>query len=444
MDINFILDKMRESGNQLALVSDERDFSFADVLDKYEKAKESLNEFQIKPGDIVALCADYTPVSIACMLALIERDVVLVPMARTSKNIEFYLKISEAGFYINIVNEQLNLRKLDTIVEHPMLVKLIKGKKPGLILFSSGTTGEPKAILHDLTKLMEKFHKPGKVLRTITFLMFDHIGGFNTLMHALANGGTIITIKTRNVEEVCDVIQKYKVELLPASPTFLNMMLLSRLYENYDLSSLKIISYGTEPMAESTLRKLNQIFPDVKLKQTYGLAELGITASKSEKSDSLWMKLGGEGYQFKVVDDILYIKADSAMLGYLNAPSLFDDEGWFNTKDKVLVKGDYIKILGRTTDLINVGGEKVYPIEVEGVLLKIDGVKDARVYGEDYAVTGKRIVAQLFVDEKNNNRDFKNKVRTFCKEHLEKAKIPSKIKLTCDALYGERLKKERK
>jgi len=128
-----------------------------------------------------------------------------------------------------------------------------------------------------------------------------------------------------------------------------------------ELSSLELVTYGTEPMPESTLRRFHQVLPHIQLQQTYGLSEVGILRSKSRSSDSLWVKLGGEGFQTRVVNDILQIKAESAMLGYLNAPSPFTDDGWFNTGDKVEVDGDYFRILGRHSEIINVGGQKVYP-----------------------------------------------------------------------------------
>jgi acyl-CoA synthetase (AMP-forming)/AMP-acid ligase II len=189
---------------------------------------------------------------------------------------------------------------------------------------------------------------------------------------------------------------------------------------------------------------LHQVLPDTKLKQTYGLSEVGIVRSKSESSASLWIKIGGEGVETKIVDDILFIRAKSAMLGYLNAPSPFDEDGWFNTKDKVEVKEDgYIKILGRITDLINVGGEKVYPIEVEGVLLKFEGVKDAHVFGEKNPLVGNVVAAEISVDPENNNKDFIKNLRTFCVNNLEKFKIPVKFILVEHDLYSVRLKKRR-
>tara|TARA_Y100000310_G_C20604086_1_gene774586 strand:+ start:1247 stop:1492 length:246 start_codon:yes stop_codon:yes gene_type:complete len=76
----------------------------------------------------------------------------------------------------------------------------------------------------------------------------------------------------------------------------------------------------------------------------YSLSEVGILRSKSKSFDYFWIKVGGKGFETRVVDGILEIKAKSAMLGYLNAPNPFTNDGWFVTGDEVLEKGDYIKI----------------------------------------------------------------------------------------------------
>ncbi len=443
MNIDFFKQSMLKNKDVIAVITDGKEYSFADIYAEYEKASEFLKKSNIPEESVVSLLADFKPQSIALFLALIEHNAIIVPISQTIKAIDNYVRISESEYFIDISGNAPVVKSTGMTVSHPMLLKLKEEKAPGLILFSSGTTGEPKAALHDLTFLLEKFKKPGKTLTTVTFLLFDHIGGFNTMMHTIANGGTIITLKTRSPDEVCSLIEKYKIELLPTSPTFINLILLNKTYEKYDLSCLKMMTYGTEPMPESTLKAMNKILPNVKLKQTYGLSEVGIMPTKSEDNTSLWMKLGGEGFETKIVDDILYIKAKSAMMGYLNAPSPFDADGWFNTKDKVEVKGDYIKILGRTTDLINVGGEKVYPIEVESALLECEGVLDVRIYGEPHPLMGKVVAAEVKVAEENNNRDFIKKLRAYCKEKLEPFKIPVKFNLTTNDLFGDRFKKKR-
>jgi acyl-CoA synthetase (AMP-forming)/AMP-acid ligase II len=143
------------------------------------------------------------------------------------------------------------------------------------------------------------------------------------------------------------------------------------------LSALRLITYGSEPMPPTTLARLRAAFPSVELRQTYGLIELGVLRAKSESSDSLWVKVGGEGYDLRVVDGILQIKAASAMLGYLNAASPFTQDGYFITGDRVELNGEYMRFLGRESELINVGGQKVFPGEVESVLLESDLVEEA-------------------------------------------------------------------
>lgn len=144
---------------------------------------------------------------------------------------------------------------------------------------------------------------------------------------------------------MCRLIEKYQVELLPTSPTFLNLLLISRDNERHSIETLKVISYGAEPMPESLLNNLNRWFPNIQLQQTYGLIELVVMRSKSEGNRSLWVKLGGEGFQLRVVDNLLEVKSDSAMIGYLNAPIPFTEDGWFKTGDSVEVKGEYFRIL---------------------------------------------------------------------------------------------------
>ena len=443
MDVSFLLNVLLANKDADAVMTEKETYSYSDIYGEYVIAKQLLEQNNINTGQIVSIMSDFSEKVIAILIALIERDCILVPISPVVKEKDKYISISQTEFVIDLCDESPNIYKMDILPSHKMLLNL-KGKAPGLILFSSGTTGEPKAALHNLCFLLEKFKKPGKSLRTISFLLFDHIGGFNTLFHTLSNGGQFVLINSRDADVVCRMIERYKVELLPTSPTFLNLLLLNKMYEKYDLSSLKIITYGTEPMPQSTLDFLHHIFPNTALKQTYGLSEVGIVSTKSENSDSLWIKIGGDGVETKIIDDILYIRTKSAMLGYLNAPNPFDGDGWFNTKDKVEQREDgYIKILGRITDIINVGGEKVYPTEVEGVLLKYNGVKDVHVFGEKNPLTGNVVIAEISVSSKNNNKDYIKELRSFCVKNMERFKIPAKFILVEHDLYSERFKRKR-
>jgi acyl-coenzyme A synthetase/AMP-(fatty) acid ligase len=163
------------------------------------------------------------------------------------------------------------------------------------------------------------------------------------MMYTLANHGCVITLESRDAATVCRAVEKYRAEVLPASPTFLNLLLVSGEHAKHDLSSLKIINYATEVMPAATLERLNAAFPGVTFRQSYGMTELGIMRTQSRGNDSTWIRVGGEDYETRVVDNILHIKAKSSMLGYLNAPSPFDAEGWFNTQDEVEVDGEWLR-----------------------------------------------------------------------------------------------------
>jgi acyl-CoA synthetase (AMP-forming)/AMP-acid ligase II len=155
------------------------------------------------------------------------------------------------------------------------------------------------------------------------------------------------------------------------------------------------------------------------------------------------VRIGGDGFQTRIVDGILQIKAKSAMLGYLNAPSPFTKDGWFNTGDLVEVDGDYIKILGRTTEIINVGGEKVYPTEVESVIQQIENVAEATVYGQHNPITGNIVCANVTLLNQEAKNPFILRLKRYCNLRLESFKVPVKVTVTDKKQHTERFKKLR-
>lgn len=446
MHIDFLIDRFRAAGQAPAIVWRDREYSYAWLVGAVDDALRMLERKQVPVGCVAALEADFSPQSVALLLALAQRSAVLVPLTSSveDKKPEFRaLAEVEYRLWIND-DDTVGVERLGIAAAHPLLTELKGRGHCGLVLFSSGSTGKSKAALHDLVPMLEKFKVVRHTLRTITFLLFDHIGGFNTLLYNLSNAGCIITVQDRRPETVCRAIERHRVQLLPTSPTFLNLLLASEAWKSHDLSSLETITYGTEVMPESTLRRVNQLFPGVNLLQTYGLSEVGILRSKSRSSDSLWVKVGGEGFETRVLDGLLEIKAQSAMLGYLNAPSPFTDDGWFKTGDAVEVDGEWIRILGRRSELINVGGEKVYPAEVESVLQAMDGVEDVAVAAIPNPITGQVVLARVKLSTPESLASFRVRMQAFCRGKLERFKIPQKVELVEASLHGERFKKMRR
>ena len=314
-----------------------------------------------------------------------------------------------------------------------------------MIVFTSGSTGEPKGILHDCEQLMKKFVEIRKGWRTILFLMLDHFGGFNTLLSSFSYNGAAVCLPDRSPDLVCRTVELSKANLLPTTPTFLNLLITSRCYKNYDLSSIELITYGTEVMPLTTLQMVKEIFPNTEIKQTYGLSELGVLRSKSKSEDSVWVKIGGSGFETKIKDNILWVRSEANMVGYLNAPNPFDEDGWMCTGDEVEVQGDYLRILGRKTDMINVGGQKVFPVEVENVLLTAENVQEASVYGTKHSIMGQVLVANISLYEPEDSLRLTERLRKLCIEKLAKYKVPLRFKIVpLEEQYSDRFKRVRK
>lgn len=446
MHIDYLLGVFDAQREKDAIIWWDRAFDYAWMAQAVRRWSDFLARQQIAPGSVVSLEADFSPNAVALLLALIERSSIVVPLTTSVEAMKpAFREIAEVEVALAVgADEQVEVARTGATVRHELLQRLRAAGRPGLVLFSSGSTGKSKAALHDFVPLLEKFTVARQTLRTVTFLLFDHIGGVNTLLYNLSNAGCVVTVHDRSPDAVCAAIAKYQVQLLPTSPTFINLLLVSEAYKRYDLSSLELVTYGTEVMPESTLRRFHELLPRVRLQQTYGLSEVGILRSKSRAPDSLWVKIGGEGFETRVVDGMLEIKARSAMLGYLNAPSPFTDDGWFITGDAVEVDGEYLRILGRKSELINVGGEKVYPVEVEAVLQQMDGVEDVAVKGESNPITGQMVVAKVKLRTGESIADFRKRMRVYCGDKLARFKIPQKVVLVTDSLHGERFKKMRR
>jgi long-chain acyl-CoA synthetase len=443
---DFIFARIEESPEKEALGWQDSTLSYGWLAERVGSWRDRIVAAGVTPGSVVVLETDFAPDAVALFLALMRHRSIIVPLTGHAEGFKKEFEgIAQAEWRVSLSAEgRVEISRTGREADHELFQRLRELASPGLVLFSSGSTGKSKAAVHDLSRLLEKFRARKQTLRTVTFLLFDHIGGVNTMFYTLSNGGCLIMVPDRSPDAVFRVIERFQAELLPASPTFLNLAIFSEAYRRYDTRSLKVITYGTEPMPQTTLARLVPIFPNALLQQTYGLSELGILRSKSRDSGSLWVKIGGEGYETKVADGILWIRAESAMLGYLNAPSPFDRDGWFNTEDAVEVDGEYFKILGRTSEIINIGGEKVYPVEVESVIQTMEGVKDVTVRGEANPITGRIVVAEVQLTTGETAQDFKRRLHVYCRDRLSRFKIPQKIILVHAPQHGERFKKMRR
>lgn len=437
------LNKLVAYQDRSCLVYKDKTYSYFELL---LEVKKFLNQLEDKSG-VIGILGDYDLQSIALLLACVEKKLIVAPFLK-SKNQdlkELKDKISQGQIdYLYDKGKWVSYQK-DSLKHQ--LIETLKNSS-GLILFSSGSTAKPKAMLHNLDVILSVYQdKKPKGMNVILFLMFDHIGGLNTLFNVLAMGACGVAFEDRkNVEALAQNIQKYQVSLLPASPSLLNLMLMGAVKEKYDLSSLKLITYGTEKMSDSLLKRLKIEFPKVRFHQTFGTSEVGIAQTKTKNN---MIKL--ESMAYKIINNELYIKSKTQSLGYLNADNaVFDKDGYFATGDLVeLYKEngeEYIKIIGRSKEIINVGGEKVIPQEVEGVILELPFVQDCLVYAKNNSITGQSVCVKIVLkpDEKFTNLELKKQVRMYCKNKLANYKIPTQVELVEELELSNRLKKIRK
>lgn len=446
--MQWLLDRFAEAPpEKIAFVHKGRPTTYADMRRRIADFTDELNQRGVKQGDTVVVLADYAPDVFCMILALASLACIVVPMTRGSVIEEGEaLAISGSDYLLSFAPDGLSwtLEPKRIAAPNPMLQAFRAEKRAGLVLFSSGSTGKPKGMLHDFERVMDKFRVPRAPVVAIPFLMLDHFGGINTILAITASLGTVVTTENRSIQAICEAIEKYKVDLLPTTPSFLTLLAATDLSTKYDLSSLKRITYGTETMPQATLDRIRARFPEAELQQTYGLSEVGVLRSQSRPDGSLWVRIGGSGFETQVRDGILWIRSEYRMIGYLNAPSAFDEDGWFNTQDRVEVDGEWFRILGRVTDLINVGGQKVYPAEVEDVILALPNIADVVVTGEKHALLGHIVVAKVRLHEEEPLDALRARVRKACLAKLAAYKVPAKVQLLEQEIYSARFKKMRR
>ena len=352
--MSFILDKFKSFNSKNAIVFEDRIYTYEEFVKQIKDYKDILDKHNIS-SKVVVILGDYSFYNLALFFALYENKNIIVPITSNIKKVQDdFIEESFCKTIIKTDEKNLLIQNLKTTYSHNMIDNLREKNSSGLILFSSGSTGKPKAMIHNLDTLIDSFKdKKEKSMNMLVFLMFDHIGGLNTVFNALCMGACLIIPKIKDAKTICELIEKYKIMVLPSSPTFLNLILISQEYKNYDLSSLRMITYGTETMPQSLLLKLKEVFPKVKFLQTFGTSETGISTTSSKSSNSLFMKLEDINGEYKIVENELWLRSKTQVLGYLNASmDSFTSDGWFKTGDLVEVDGEYIKIIGRAKEII--------------------------------------------------------------------------------------------
>jgi len=429
-------------GDRPALYVRAREHTFAELAARVAFHTDELRARDVLPGSVIAIEGDFSAEAIAFLVAAGAAGHMVVPLLpRAAEAQRALLEAAEVEWLWR--QSGGTLERCAARSEHPLIEGLRRDGRAGLALFTSGSTSAPKVVLHDADKLLAKYVAPGKSLRTIALLLFEHIGGLDTLFYSLFNGSVLCVPESTRPGDVCRLIAKTRAEVLPAAPSFLNLMLLAGAQRANDLSSLRIVTFGSEPISPALIARLAAELPQVKLVQKYGLSELGTLQTRSSADDPTRIKVDGRGFEARVRDGKLELKADFSFRGYLCSDEQpFTDDGWYRTGDLVDVDGDYLRIRGRERHTVNVGGEKVNPTEVEEVIAELAEVESVVVHGEAHALLGQILVATVHLHLALASRiAFEKKLVSLCRERLARHKVPSKIAYAAASLVTERMKK---
>ena len=396
-------------------------------------------------GAAVGIVGQHGPASAAWMLASAQAGCTAVPLSGNTAEHPARLGLVSAAMVVSCAAESWDVAPGPGGPTPSMLASLAARGRAGLVLFSSGTSGEPKAMVQDLAVLLASYagRKPSN-LPVCILLQFDHIGGLNTLFGTLAAGATVVVPASLNPGDVAAAIERHKPAVLPASPTFLNLLLVSGEPTRRDLSSLRLITYGTEPMPGPLLARLRVAFPRARFVQTFGTSETGIARTESPDPGSLFFRFADPDQEWKIVEGELWLRSRTQVLGYLNAPSdRFTADGWFRTGDRAEAGPEgTLRVLGRAGEMINVGGEKLMPQEVEAIILGVAGVLDCRVRGEPSALTGQTVVADVVPAPGFDPEALRSAVRSACRSALARHKVPTRV-VFVDSVTSDRGKKSR-
>ncbi|SFR68555.1 Acyl-CoA synthetase (AMP-forming)/AMP-acid ligase II [Marinobacter daqiaonensis] len=320
------------------------------------------------------------------------------------------------------------------------------------ILYTGGTTGKPKGVmlshgnlyLSALSTVIPACRKDRIV--GLHSAPFFHVAGIGLLLQLSIRGGTNIILPRFEPLPVIEAIGREKVEETFLVPTMLRAVLDHPEFDSHDTSSLRCFIYGASPMDSALLKRAMKKLPNADFLQMYGMTELSPTVTmlhpEIHSDPARHHKLMSAGCpthiaEIRIVDPMdnevprgqvgeICARGPMVMQGYWNKESQTRDairEGWMHTGDAGYMDDDgYVFLVDRIKDMIVTGGENVYSVEVEDVLLQYPQVSQCAVIGVPDEKWGERVHAVLILREGEELDEAD--LTTFCKEHIAGYKCP--------------------
>ncbi|HUR81144.1 MAG TPA: class I adenylate-forming enzyme family protein [Thermoanaerobaculia bacterium] len=395
----------------------------------------------LEAGDGVAIQLPNSVQFVAAFLAACRRDLVVFPIDRDANESEV-AKILTQFSIRGLVSRRSGFsptRRAEARPTFPPFARLVK--------LTSGSTGMPKGIVVTEANLIADCEnicstmdiRPDDI--NLGAIPFSHSYGFaNLVMPLLVQGTPVVVSNDYLPQSLVDLVNRHRCTVAPLIPMVFEH-LANAAHGSFE--SVRTFLSAGAPLPASTSRKFRERF-NIDIHSFYGCSECGgITYDRPGGAvERGTVGSAMDGVTLSTHTRRLSVRSSSVAAGYLFDASTFEpfENGTFITDDLVEVRDDgELALTGRASDLINTAGKKVNPREVEAVLLQIDGVREAKVYGAAAGARGE-VVAAAIVAMPNVTREL---VREFCRARLSLHKVPRIIKLIDEMPVDERGKVRR-
>jgi acyl-CoA synthetase (AMP-forming)/AMP-acid ligase II len=266
-------------------------------------------------------------------------------------------------------------------------------------------------------------------------LLYDicRFAGLQVFLQSLVGGSTLIFANRHDsFQDRVRALKKAQCNALSGTPTMWRRLLM---IEGFQELSLRIVSLGGEIADRAILQALSNAFPEARITHIYASTEAGVGFSVSDSRPgfpSSYLENPPPGVDMKVDDEgMLYLKPQKESDQYYveKDKSIVSDDGWIKTNDIVEREGDRYFFKGRAGGVINVGGNKVHPEEVEAVIQEVDGVAQVAVTAKRSAITGSLVEARIISSQSRPDEELKVAVQEACRSSLESYKVPATCRI---------------
>ncbi len=456
--ISFLNNSSEKYPTKIAVVDNENSVTYQQLYDDVQKFSSSLKTFDT--NEIISLISENSISFIIAYLGLINagRIVHLISPEISEHNLSQQLKSSGSKMIISTHESKDNFANYSSLNVPIISFSDIKSKKVqtdensksskfAYLTYTSGTTSDPKgvAITHEMveftTRNIVNILKYSDTDVNILPLPLHHSFGLGCIHTSLFVGSTLVLLKNAsNLEIILKSLKKYSATTLAAIPITLTKFLkFDKNILKEEFLNLRLIITNSTSVPKPTVLNFKEILKNGHLATYYGLTE----ASRStfmifDKVDGREESVGktGPGIEIKIVNqeqndpDLgeIWIKGNNVIKKYWNNIEADKNlvDGWLQTGDVgYLDKENYLFLKGRNDEMINIGGEKVVPFEIEEIVKRISGIEDVAAFGINHEILGQTIKLNV-VKTKDSNIE-KSHILSHCIKNLEKFKIPSKI-----------------